>query len=178
MTLPSSVGRFLEPHHEQIAYSNLNQQRGKSQFLGILERCSVDPQVEELQYKLMVVGPAGVGKSFFISWLAGLPLQEQYYSTPEKGSLQLVQKEIEKFSANEKHKPCFVSVGSRWDLQEPMIINQQDIALFEKTQKVPIIKVPQISPENMWLSEKSAILTFLCEQLYLRDQALLTHCPV
>lgn len=234
MTSPSSGGRFLEPHHEQVADTNLNRQRGKSQFLGILERCSVGPQVEELQYKLMVVGPGGVGKSFFISWLAGLPLQEQYYSTPgvnttniccphrllvapqkmvlfslkffeigsvakrsvseenltemdciipmfdftEKGSLQLVQKEIEKFSANEKHKPCFVSVGSRWDLQEPMIINQQDIALFEKTQKVPIIKVPQISSENMWLSEKSAILTFLCEQLYLRDQALLTHCPV
>ncbi|XP_013791155.1 uncharacterized protein LOC106475003 [Limulus polyphemus] len=96
----------------------------------------------------------------------------------EKGSLQLIQKEIQKFCENETHKPCFVSVGSRWNLQEPMMINQQDIAFFEKTQKVPIIKVPQISPKNMWLSEKSAILTFLCEQLYLRDQALLTHCPV
>ncbi|KAK6642776.1 hypothetical protein RUM43_004278 [Polyplax serrata] len=66
---------------ETILQHLYNPQNSGRKFFGLLERPAVPSNVEEVSYKLFVVGSSGVGKTATVARLAGLKCSNTYYET-------------------------------------------------------------------------------------------------
>ncbi|XP_067144760.1 ciliogenesis and planar polarity effector 2-like [Centruroides vittatus] len=102
------------------------------------------------------------------------------FSYAEKESLKFISDIMIEFEKHNSYKPCFIAVGSGWNLEQQQFVRQRDIQEFEGTWKVPVLQLPlysTISRENYWKNKREEFILFLCEELCLRDQ-ILSSCGI
>lgn len=94
------------------------------------------------------------------------------FSYTEKESLKFLIEIMKEFEKHNSYKPCFIVVGTGWNLEQQQFIRQKDIEKFQHTWKVPVIQLPlysSIPSESYWKNKREKFILFLCEELCLRS---------